>query len=189
MNLDSKKLAISPVSPFRPRRWKSKIVSDKSKIKIKNLNPQKRPIMAVADNVEIKNSKDINISINKKIIFKILYSKKNTLDKKIKIEQLEKKQHNFIMNNNSIKVTFVVPSWHYYADPLKHQPYWEMYYATYVKNAGYDVKIFDMRSENNSIDIITRMQEIEELIFTFGFFKTGDAKEIYSISTYLKKIS
>ena len=92
------------------------------------------------------------------------------------------------MNNNSIKVTFVVPSWHYYADPLKHQPYWEMYYATYVKNAGYDVKIFDMRSENNSIDIITRMQEIEESDFYFFWiFKTGDAKEIYSISTYLKK--
>ena len=41
--------------------------------------------MAVADNVEIKNSKTINISINKKIIFKILYSKKNTLDKKLKL--------------------------------------------------------------------------------------------------------
>ena len=63
-----------------------------------------------------------------------------------------------------------------------------MYYATYVKNAGYDVKIFDMRSENNSIDIITRMQEIEESDFYFFWiFKTGDAKEIYSISTYLKK--
>ena len=40
------------------------------------------------------------------------------------------------MNNNSIKVTFVVPSWHYYADPLKHQRVWELYYAKYVNNAG-----------------------------------------------------
>ena len=40
--------------------------------------------MAVADNVEIKNSKDINISINKKIILKFIF-KKNTLDKKIKL--------------------------------------------------------------------------------------------------------
>ena len=38
LNLNSKKLSISPISPFRPRRWKGKIVNDKSKIIIKNLN-------------------------------------------------------------------------------------------------------------------------------------------------------
>ena len=38
LNLNSNKLAISPVSPFRPRRWKGKIVSNKTKIIIKNLN-------------------------------------------------------------------------------------------------------------------------------------------------------
>ncbi len=90
LNLNSNKLAISPVSPFRPRRWRSKIVSDKSKIYIKNLNPKKRPIMAVADNIEIKNVASIKVEINKKIIFKLLYSKKNTLEKKNKIEQLRK---------------------------------------------------------------------------------------------------
>ena len=90
LNLNSNKLAISPVSPFRPRRWRSKIVSDKSKIYIKNLNPKKRPIMAVADNIEIKNVASIKVEINKKIIFKLLYSNKNTLDKKNKIEQLRK---------------------------------------------------------------------------------------------------
>ena len=41
LSLNSKKLSISPISPFRPRRWKSKIVSDRSKIIIKNLNPKK----------------------------------------------------------------------------------------------------------------------------------------------------
>ena len=49
LNLDSKKISISPISPFRPRRWKGKIISDKSKIIIKNLNSKKRPISAVAD--------------------------------------------------------------------------------------------------------------------------------------------
>ena len=57
LNLDSKKLSISPISPFRPRRWKGKIVNDRSKILIKNLNPKKRPISAVADNVEVRNAK------------------------------------------------------------------------------------------------------------------------------------
>ena len=90
LNLDSKKIAITPVSPFRPRRWKGKVVSDKSIISINNLNPQKRPIMAVADNIEIKNVKSIKVSTNKKIVFNLLYSKNNSLEKKIKIEQLRK---------------------------------------------------------------------------------------------------
>ena len=41
-------MSISPISPFRPRRWKGKIVKDKLKITITNLNPIKRPISAVA---------------------------------------------------------------------------------------------------------------------------------------------
>lgn len=92
------------------------------------------------------------------------------------------------MNNiNKAKVTFIIPSWHYYADPLKHQPYWELYYATHVRNAGYDVDIFDMRS-NESTDIYQRMEKIKEADFYFFWiFKTGDAKEIYSISDFLKK--
>ena len=56
---DSKKLSIAPISPFRPRRWKGKIVNDKSEIIIKNLNPSKRPISAVADNLEVRNAKTI----------------------------------------------------------------------------------------------------------------------------------
>ena len=50
LNLDSKKLAVTPISPFRPRRWKGTIVSDKLLITIKNLDLNKRPISAVADN-------------------------------------------------------------------------------------------------------------------------------------------
>ncbi|SVB83692.1 uncharacterized protein METZ01_LOCUS236546, partial [marine metagenome] len=81
---------ISPISPFRPRRWKGKIVSERSKIIIKNLNPKKRPISAVADNVEVRNAKNILKKINKKIFFNLLYDRNNSLQKKIKIEQLRK---------------------------------------------------------------------------------------------------
>ena len=41
LSLNSGKLAITPISPFRPRRWKGKIISNKSIIKIKNLNSKK----------------------------------------------------------------------------------------------------------------------------------------------------
>ena len=90
LNLDSKKLSIRPISAFRPRRWKGRIVSDKSKITIKNLNINKRPISAVADNYEVRNAKTISISINKRVKFNLLYDSNRSLQKKIKIEQIRK---------------------------------------------------------------------------------------------------
>ena len=90
LNLNSKKISIAPISPFRPRRWKGKIVSDKSKILINNLNPIKRPISAVADNIEIRNAKTISITVKHKIKFNLLYDKNKSLNKKIKLEQLIK---------------------------------------------------------------------------------------------------
>ena len=90
LSLNSNKLSIAPISPFRPRRWKGKIISDKSKIVIKNLNSTKRPISAVADNIEVRNVKSIKIKTNKKIKFNLLYDKNRSLQKKIKIEQLRR---------------------------------------------------------------------------------------------------
>ena len=90
LSLNSNKLSISPISAFRPRRWRGKIVSDKSIIKIKNLNPIKRPISAVADNIEFRNAKKIIITTNKKIKFNLLYDVNRSLQKKIKIEQIRR---------------------------------------------------------------------------------------------------
>ena len=71
LSLNSKKLSISPISAFRPRGWKGKIVSDKSLIVIKNLNPRKRPISSVADNIEFRNASMIKIKTNKKVKFNL----------------------------------------------------------------------------------------------------------------------
>ena len=90
LDLNSKKISIAPISAFRPRRWIGKIVSDKSKIIIKNLNPFKRPVSAVADNVEIRNAKSIIVQISKKKKFNLLHDKNSSLQKKIKLEQLRK---------------------------------------------------------------------------------------------------
>jgi len=90
LSLNSGKLAITPISPFRPRRWKGKIVSDKVKIKLTNLDPQKRPVAAVADNIEIRNIKTLNVKVNKNIKLTLLHDKDRSLVNKIKIEQLRK---------------------------------------------------------------------------------------------------
>ena len=81
LSLNSKKLSIAPISPFRPRRWSGKIINDKLAVTIKNLNIAKRPISAVADNIEVRNAKTIQVKINKKIKFKLLYDKNRGLQK------------------------------------------------------------------------------------------------------------
>ena len=90
LSLNSKKLAITPISPFRPRRWKGKVISDKISINIRNLDPKKRPVAAVADNNEIRNIISVKASINKNIKFKLLFNTGESLFKKIKSEQKRK---------------------------------------------------------------------------------------------------
>ena len=87
LSLNSKKIAITPISAFRPRRWKGKIASSSSIIRIVNLNKKKRPISVVADNVEVRNINSVKIKVNNHIKFKLLYDTNNSLTKKIKLEQ------------------------------------------------------------------------------------------------------
>ena len=83
LNLDSKKISIAPISAFRPRRWKGKIVNESSWVIITNLNPKKRPVSAVADNVEIRNAIKVTIKTHNKIKFNLMYDKKSSLQKKL----------------------------------------------------------------------------------------------------------
>ena len=90
LNLNSKKISIAPISAFRPRRWVGKIVGDKSKVIITNLDPKKRPVSAVADNFEVRNIKKVTVRVQNKIKFNLLYDKNSSLQKKIKLEQLRR---------------------------------------------------------------------------------------------------
>ena len=65
-------------------------MSHKSKIIIKNLNSKKRPISAVADNIEVRNAKDIIVKTKQNIKFNLMYDKNRSLQNKIKIEQLRR---------------------------------------------------------------------------------------------------
>ena len=86
LSLNSGKLAITPISPFRPRRWKGKIISNKSVVRIRNLNQEKRPIAAVADNIELRNVKSLSIKRNRKINIRLLFDSNRSLVKRIKSE-------------------------------------------------------------------------------------------------------
>jgi len=89
LNLNSEKLAITPISPFRPRRWKGKIVSNNLIVKIKNLDCKKRPVAAVADNIELRNIKFLKIKTNKNLKISLLFNKNRSLIKKIKSEKIK----------------------------------------------------------------------------------------------------
>ena len=65
-------------------------MSDKSKIIISNLNPLKRPVSAVADNVEIRNAKKITVRVLNKIKFNLLYDKNKSLQKN-KVRTIKKR--------------------------------------------------------------------------------------------------
>jgi NAD+ kinase len=93
LSLNSGKLAVTPISPFRPRRWKGKIISNSAKIKLTNLDPKKRPVAAVADNVEVRNIKSLLIRMDKKIKINILFDRNRSLTKRIKLEQVRKNSH------------------------------------------------------------------------------------------------
>ena len=89
LNLESQYLAVTPISPFKPRGWRGAMVSNKSKILIKNLDTKKRPVSAVADNVEVKNIKSVEIRLNKNKKFLLLYNKKFGLKERNLAEQFK----------------------------------------------------------------------------------------------------
>ena len=92
LSLNSGKLAITPINPFRPRRWKGKTVSNKSTIKITNLDFKKRPIAAVADNIEIRNIKSVLVKSNSQIKIILLFNRNTSLLKKINQEKYKLKK-------------------------------------------------------------------------------------------------
>ena len=92
LSLNSEKIAITSINAFRPRKWKSKIISNLLPINIKNLDYIKRPVAVTADNIEIRNIKKVKIKTNKKIKINLLYNKDQSLVKKINIEKMINKR-------------------------------------------------------------------------------------------------
>ena len=85
--LNSTLLALTPICPFRPRRWKGAILPEKSKITLDIINPEKRPVSATACQVEVRNVKKVEISYNFKKTLKLLFDKDQNLEEKILNEQ------------------------------------------------------------------------------------------------------
>ena len=85
--LDSKTLALTPISPFRPRRWRGAILPDRSHVRFRVLEPEKRPVAAVADQREIRDIAEVHIEIARDKELTLLFDPGHSLDERIVTEQ------------------------------------------------------------------------------------------------------
>ena len=80
-------LALTPISPFRPRRWKGAILPDKMEITIRVLNPEKRPVSAVGDQQEVRDVSCVKVAIDRAQALTMLFDPEHALDERIAMEQ------------------------------------------------------------------------------------------------------
>ena len=85
--IDSQLLALTPISPFRPRRWRGAILPDRSKVLLRVLEPDKRPVAAVADQREIREIAEVRLEIARDRELMLLFDPGHALDERIVGEQ------------------------------------------------------------------------------------------------------
>ncbi len=85
--LDSSLLALTPISPFRPRRWKGAILPDRYVIRLEILESNKRPVSAVADQREIRDVAWVEVALDRTKTLSLLFDPEHALDDRIAMEQ------------------------------------------------------------------------------------------------------
>ncbi len=85
--LDSALVALTPISPFRPRRWRGAVLPDKARIAIRVLEADKRPVSAVADQREVRDVARVDISTDRSRELTLLFDPEHALDDRITMEQ------------------------------------------------------------------------------------------------------
>ena len=82
-------LALTPISPFRPRRWRGALLPQTSTIEFRVLESAKRPVSAVADQIEVRDVASVKIVSDKSVSLELLFDPGHTLDERIFSEQFE----------------------------------------------------------------------------------------------------
>ncbi|MGK6319652.1 NAD kinase [Sphingomonas sp. DT-204] len=85
--LGSALIALTPISAFRPRRWRGAILPEKARIGIRVLEPEKRPVSAVADQREVRDVAQVDIAIDPLRDLTLLFDPEHALDDRITMEQ------------------------------------------------------------------------------------------------------
>ena len=87
--LDAPLLALTPISPFRPRRWRGALIPDSSVVEISINDVDKRPVNAVADHTEIKSVRRVRVQSDKQSKVTILFDPDHSWDERIVREQFQ----------------------------------------------------------------------------------------------------
>lgn len=85
--LDSQMLALTPISPFRPRRWGGAILPDQTRIGFRVLEPVKRPVSAVADQREVRDVATVEVCLDTSLTLTLMFDPEHALDERIAMEQ------------------------------------------------------------------------------------------------------
>jgi NAD+ kinase len=85
--LGSNLVALTPISPFRPRRWRGALIPDDNMVAFRVLDPVKRPVSAVADHFEVRDVATVEVVIDRSKALTLLFDPEHALDERITMEQ------------------------------------------------------------------------------------------------------
>lgn len=85
--LGSRTIALTPIAPFRPRRWRGAILKANTEIKFRVLDPYKRPVSATADSHEVRDVVEVTIRESQDRVVTLLFDPEHNLEERILSEQ------------------------------------------------------------------------------------------------------
>jgi NAD+ kinase len=85
--LDARVLALTPISAFRPRRWRGALLAHTAKVTFEILEAAKRPVSAVADNIEVRDVLDVHIAEDRDVSLNMLFDEGRSLEERVLAEQ------------------------------------------------------------------------------------------------------
>ena len=85
--LDANLLALTPISAFRPRRWRGALLPSSVSISIEVLEPRKRPVSAVGDYTEVRDVRRVTVRVSRDKSFSLLFDSDHNLEDRILNEQ------------------------------------------------------------------------------------------------------
>ncbi|MBO9579308.1 MAG: NAD kinase [Sphingobium sp.] len=85
--LGSGLVALTPISPFRPRRWRGAILPERTRVTMRVLDPVKRPVSAVADQREVRDVASVEVAIDSETPLTLMFDPEHALDDRITAEQ------------------------------------------------------------------------------------------------------
>jgi NAD+ kinase len=85
--IDAPLLALTAISPFRPRRWRGALLPDTASVTVKVIDHAKRPVAAVADHEEVRDVREVDIRMDHMISMRMLFDPGHSLDERILREQ------------------------------------------------------------------------------------------------------